>query len=556
MKTMINAILIVAAVLISATMAAPQARAWAPLYNCNSAWPNQDLPVRYMVNQDGVTVLTIDQVRTIFENSFGEWSRPCCSDFDATDGGLTTAGGENTRDTINALSFFDENRGESWPNELGDVNTTLGVTIPLVSQSCVIVSADVVFNNVGFNFIDGSPGRFSNDADLQSIATHEFGHFLGLDHSTIQDATMYAAYVGGTGARSLHGDDEDGVCTLYPRSCTCSSSSECDDGESCLNGTCIVPPCQSESDCDDGLICSAGDCVVPPCESDNDCNASHICEQGTCIPDANCPVCSQGCTGNSECGPSGVCIPAGILSEQSVCSSWCNAPSDCPGNSDCFSLPTQDGSVVNLCFNDDADVAGACPSDYVCNDPTADPCYNVNCDAGQSCNRATGQCQADPDTGSGNQGTGNQPTAACTVCQACTPGDNTCGSGQCIDFSTGQTVCSTPCGAGGTCPGDSVCFTLGGGGSEQAWCLNPDAASAGVCGGGYTCQEALDSTLCDGVTCGLGEACNPHNGQCEMDLGQGGGGGSGCSSTGADGSALGLLLTAFALALTRVRRRR
>jgi hypothetical protein len=52
------------------------------------------------------------------------------------------------------------------------------------------------------------PGKM----DVQSTATHEFGHALGLAHSTYSDATMWQyGYTGTTWKRSLHSDDECGI---------------------------------------------------------------------------------------------------------------------------------------------------------------------------------------------------------------------------------------------------------------------------------------------------------------------------------------------------------
>lgn len=73
---------------------------------------------------------------------------------------------------------------------------------------------DVIFgDNINWD-LEGwvHPARY----DLQGTAAHEFGHVLGLGHSDYGDATMfYAAMAGDDKARTLHADDEDGICSLY-----------------------------------------------------------------------------------------------------------------------------------------------------------------------------------------------------------------------------------------------------------------------------------------------------------------------------------------------------
>jgi hypothetical protein len=53
--------------------------------------------------------------------------------------------------------------------------------------------------------------------DVQNTVTHEAGHSIGLDHTTVPDATMFAfAPEGEEGKRILNQDDIDGVCAIYP----------------------------------------------------------------------------------------------------------------------------------------------------------------------------------------------------------------------------------------------------------------------------------------------------------------------------------------------------
>lgn len=53
--------------------------------------------------------------------------------------------------------------------------------------------------------------------DLESIITHEAGHFLGLSHSHVPQATMYLEYTqGDRSIRDLEPDDVEGICAAYP----------------------------------------------------------------------------------------------------------------------------------------------------------------------------------------------------------------------------------------------------------------------------------------------------------------------------------------------------
>jgi hypothetical protein len=53
--------------------------------------------------------------------------------------------------------------------------------------------------------------------DLENAMTHEIGHFLGFDHSTERDSTMYArTRYGETAKRTLSADAVTAMCGAYP----------------------------------------------------------------------------------------------------------------------------------------------------------------------------------------------------------------------------------------------------------------------------------------------------------------------------------------------------
>jgi MYXO-CTERM domain-containing protein len=77
-----------------------------------------------------------------------------------------------------------------------------------------ILDADVEINSSGVALTTDDDAIV---ADLQSIATHEAGHFLGLSNSSDPEATLSASYSPASrSARSLSADDKAGICSLYP----------------------------------------------------------------------------------------------------------------------------------------------------------------------------------------------------------------------------------------------------------------------------------------------------------------------------------------------------
>ena len=72
------------------------------------------------------------------------------------------------------------------------------------------------FCDGNFTFDDGPNSVSWGRMDIQGIATHEYGHSLGLGHSSSSSATMYA-YASGTATaqRSIENDDKNGVRAIY-----------------------------------------------------------------------------------------------------------------------------------------------------------------------------------------------------------------------------------------------------------------------------------------------------------------------------------------------------
>ena len=92
-------------------------------------------------------------------------------------------------------------------------NTLAKTTVTYDSDTGEILDADLEFNHA---FNEYTTGDDKVLYDLQSIATHEFGHFLGLDHTPDFLATMFSGYSeGSTDLRTIEPDDMDAVCNIY-----------------------------------------------------------------------------------------------------------------------------------------------------------------------------------------------------------------------------------------------------------------------------------------------------------------------------------------------------
>jgi hypothetical protein len=212
-----------------------------------SLWPNASFT--WVLNNPGTPPANVDTtdgapVKTVLLNSSLAWSTATLNGQQLTNLSITN-GNDVTNlpnpqiDCTNVVSFNDNypadfptgattvafttvstdyfKNGPPTPGgtyTFNECNSQEIINTPLPS---IVFDADIAFNPHA-QFSTSTP-TLPNSFDLQSLATHEFGHALGLDHSGIAHAAMFPA--GDTGEsqqRTLSSDDIIGISFLYPSS--------------------------------------------------------------------------------------------------------------------------------------------------------------------------------------------------------------------------------------------------------------------------------------------------------------------------------------------------
>jgi len=181
----------------------------------------QTVPVRWYASGQGTADVTAPQFQVAVARAFDTWQNVPTASVAFTFAGFTSAEPLD-EDGISVLGFSNE----------PDMDRVLGATAFVVDDvTGELLESDIFFNSVfpWSTSETGVPGRF----DLQSVATHEIGHLVGLGHSALGEtdirptggrrviasgAVMFpiAMAAGTTTDRTLQPDDVAGVSNAYP----------------------------------------------------------------------------------------------------------------------------------------------------------------------------------------------------------------------------------------------------------------------------------------------------------------------------------------------------
>lgn len=398
----------------------------------------------------------------------------------------------------------------NWHQIPGVGSSTLGLT-PSWFVDNQLTESKVLFNDRNYVWsVDGS------DTDVGTIAVHEFGHFIGMDHYDEYDgnkaqecyapqypSVMCSFYVSGVG-RALTADDIQGVCYLYPKAGQLGS--QCSQNGQCSSSVCLT---------------QEGYCTIT-CQNEAACPTGYGCTDGRCLRDVPPPTCAV--CGDVPCDEDSICMAA---SGGSFCTSYCQSNSGCPLGFDC--VPMQGGGGICWPYSNSCDVDGpgpgqACERGYACglgnicfevqNVPT---CFGIcktsaDCPNGQSCQNTSDSSLKYCDT--------TQSVCHCDTTWVCDQGcdcDVECQACAC-DFALScepGCACDPHCGAGCRCDATSACDPGCGCDDDCVTTTNPCPCNqTNVCDTNCSCDpqcSGVSEETCDcdkTYSCDAGCACD------------------------------------------------
>jgi MYXO-CTERM domain-containing protein len=185
----------------------------------------------YALDYRGSVWMDFEDVQAAVDASFDTWEQADCG---GSGPGLSFTGLRSSTcqraeyntsgGNVNTIAFLDPFQDPC--RDVAYSAFAFAVTIVWHNTSTgEIFDADMMINDV-FATGRAAGGPYANcpdtgcegtDADLASIVTHEIGHFIGIGHSEVDDATMFASAARTSiEKRTLDPDDIDAVCNIYP----------------------------------------------------------------------------------------------------------------------------------------------------------------------------------------------------------------------------------------------------------------------------------------------------------------------------------------------------
>jgi hypothetical protein len=214
------------------------ARAWCQMTTSNRA-PTLEMPcvtdgvplswrngcMAFAVDERGGLDVSVAQIEGVLDAGFRTWMSVTC---DGASPGFDVLGYaeratcqeaeyRTNRGNVNVVAMVSD-----WDARDYDPSAYAITTVWHNTDTGLILDVDIMVNEqLGPYAIcpeTGCPPALPRNrvVDLENVLTHELGHFFGIAHSDVPNATMYlSAARGETLKRTLEADDIEAMCTIY-----------------------------------------------------------------------------------------------------------------------------------------------------------------------------------------------------------------------------------------------------------------------------------------------------------------------------------------------------
>ncbi len=194
-------------------------------------WATDDLPVSYVIHDDGAPGITDGSDFTAIQNAMNTWAGVSRADFTVSYAGTTPVNDAQALDFVNLVTFNDPDY--VFAPTVISVGLTTSFIEPTILYGALyrpgqIVDADVLFNPM----LSYETPMQGSGYDIQAAMTHSAGHIAAIANSAIQSSTMSIVF--SPEWSSLEPDDELTLIKAYPTSSALATASR-------LGGTVYEP---------------------------------------------------------------------------------------------------------------------------------------------------------------------------------------------------------------------------------------------------------------------------------------------------------------------------